>query len=143
MVSYVEKVEVEEKARPIVQDFMVDAPVVFKLGDEIYSVMKSLLAHKVTGAPVLAESGDIAGFISEKDCLKVVALNAYHGGRRGGKVEDYMTGQSVLTTVTPQTGLYKVAQMFLALPYKKLLVVDEEKLLGLVRRSVVLRVVAK
>jgi len=139
--SYMEKVEVEEKTIPVVKDFMIDQPVTIPLGEDIYKVMRTLLQYKTTGAPVLDEAGNLAGFISEKDCLRLVALNAYHGSRRTGKVEEYMTCKDALTTVTPETGLYKVAQLFIQLPYKKLIVTSDDRLIGLVRRDDVLKAV--
>ena len=139
--SYVEKVEVNEKVYPVVKDFMIDPPVTFNTSDEIYIAMKTLLSFGVSGAPVLDDKGLLAGFISERDCLRLVALNVYHNSRRSGIIEDYMTGREGLTTVDTQTDLYKVAQLFVQLPYKKLLVVENEKLLGVVRRGDVLKVV--
>ena len=139
--NYMEKMETVEKVVPKVKDIMVDSPVTFKKTDDIHNVIRSLLSFKITGAPVLDEMGDLTGFISEKDCLRIVALNAYHGGRRSGTVEEFMTCEEALTTVTPDTGLYKVAQIFLQLPYKKLMVSENRKLMGIVRRSDVLKAV--
>ena len=121
---------------------MIDSPVTFKTDDDIFKVMKTLLSFKITGGPVLDEQGLLTGFISEKDCLRLVALNAYHGSRRTGTVADYMTGKDALTTVTPETGLYKVMQLFIQLPYKKIIVAENGKLIGTVKRTDVLKAVA-
>ncbi|PIE90189.1 MAG: CBS domain-containing protein [Acidobacteria bacterium] len=139
VMSFMEKVEPEVKEHPLVREHMVDTPVVFKTSDEIYYAMNTLIQFGISGAPVVDEDGFLTGFLSERDCLKCVALNLYHNSRRAGVVENYMTSREALTTVGPDIGLYKASHLFMQLPYKKLLVVEEGRLVGLIRRSDILK----
>jgi predicted transcriptional regulator len=128
----------EKKTTPRAADIMVQNYVHFKPDDEVYLAMNLLLEAGVSGGPVLDDKHHLLGFLSEKDCLVAVSRDVYHNEKLGGKVESFMTPAEGLTTIAPETGLYKTAQLFIHLPYKKLLVVEGDKFLGVVRRSDVL-----
>ena len=124
---------------PRVGEFMSRSFLEIRPDMEIYQAMALLLKHKVTGAAVVDDNKRLVGIISEKDCLKLVAHDAYDNVPRGGSVESYMTTKVV--TLQPSSGLNEAAHIFINNPYKKLPVLDKGKLVGVVRRRDVLAVI--
>ncbi len=121
---------------PNTGEFMSQSYVPVTPETDIYKAMALLLKHQVTGAPVVDEAHNLVGIVSEKDCLKLAAQDAYQNDLPGGPVRNFMTKDVV--AVTPDTGLNQVADIFIKTPYKKLPVVDHGKLVGVVRRRDVL-----
>jgi CBS domain-containing protein len=57
---------------------------------DVYEAIRKLLEHRITGAPVVEQSGEIVGVFSEMDCLRIALSSTYYEGM-GGKVGEYMT----------------------------------------------------
>jgi predicted transcriptional regulator len=126
-----------------VRDYMVSAKelITFRPDTDIREVVKTLLANRITGAPVLDDSGNLVGLIDDKDCLKVIFDTAYHDQPIHAKTVDrFMT--NVLKTISVDADIYDVANLFLTTPYKRLLIVDDdEKLVGQISRRDILRAI--
>ena len=134
----------QEKKTPktaLVIDYMVKKLITFKPETEILKVIDTLIENRITGAPVLNSKNELVGLIDDKDCLKVLFEGVYHNQPLDNKtVAHYMS--NVMKTVTPQTDIYEVADIFLNTIYKRLLVVDDHgKLLGQISRHDVLRAI--
>lgn len=140
--SYQSKLQ-EPKPQPYpnVDSFMSRSFVRVSPDTDIYTAMAMLLKHQVSGAPVVDGEDRLLGFISEKDCLSLVAHDSYDHMQHGGPVTKFMTAQ--VLTLTPEMGLNEVAEIFMSKPYRKLPVVDGGKLVGVVRRRDALGVVQK
>lgn len=65
--------------------------VTFQPDTEIREVVKTLLKHEITGAPVLDGNGALLGLIDDKDCLKVLIDTAYYNNMQRMIVENYTT----------------------------------------------------
>ena len=128
--------EPKREQYPLTREFMSRSFLTVKPDDDIYAVMDLLLKKKATGAPVIGAEGQLAGMISEKDCLKMVVRDIYENQHHGGPVSHYMTTEVI--TVGPKHGLNRVAELFINHPFKKLPVVADGKLVGVVRRHEVL-----
>jgi len=103
----------------------------------VREVASMLLKHKISGAPVVNEEGVLVGVISEKDCIKAL-LHAVHHGVPFSLVRDVMTTK--LITITEQTHIMTMADLFTNHPIRRLPVVREGgKLVGQVSRRDVLR----
>ena len=108
--------------------------------DDIYRAMDLLLKKKLSGAPVIDESKHLVGILSEKDCLRVVAAEAFESLPKG-KVSDYMTKEVV--TLSPRSTIYDVVDRFLRSSFRRLPVVDErEAFVGVVSRTRVVKTIA-
>ena len=125
---------------PVTESFMSRSFLTVRPDMEIYDVMDLLVRHNTTGAPVVDNIGKLVGIISERDCLKVVnrVLYNHNSAALGGPVRDYMT--TTVQTVSPKACLYEVADLFLQLPYKKLPVELNGRVVGMVKRHTVLSV---
>ncbi len=88
----------------------------------IYRAMKSLSKHRLLGASVVDADGRLVGILTEKDCLKVLAGEAFDGLPEG-RVLDYMTRD--VETMRPTTSLFEIVQRFLGRTYRQLPVVDD------------------
>lgn len=120
------------------KDYMAANLVTFTPETAIFDAIRQLVEHSLSGAPVVDKLGNIIGMLSEKDCLKV-ALNAGYYGEHGGVVADFMSRNPV--TVDAETSIVEVAQMFLGSAFKRYPVVTDNRLVGQISRSDVLRAI--
>ena len=104
----------------------------------VAEAIKTLLSHKISGAPVVDPDGALLGVLSEFDCLRAIANQQFHESMdETGLVEDLMTrgGQ----TIGPEMDLFQVAQAFVSRRVRRLPVLEGDRLLGQVSRRDVLR----
>ncbi len=121
--------------------------------DFIIDAVKMFYIHKVTGLPVIEGNWYLVGFISESDIIKaalptyleIITSSAFldkegelglfdkiHGiGFR--KVEDFMAKEVVY--VEPSASLMSVADLMIRKRIKRLPVVQNGKLMGIIDRS--------
>lgn len=139
------KVANEKKDRklvtPPIGDYMTKELITFKPDTEIMTVIESLLKNRITGAPVLNDSGEVVGLIDDKDCLHVLMSSAYNNQPVArDTVSDYMS--NVMKSVSVDADLLDAATIFTSTPYKRLIVVDKKgKLVGQISRRDVLRAI--
>lgn len=123
----------------LVKDYMSANLLTFTPETDVREAIAGLLEYGVSGAPVVDRLGNIVGFLSEKDCLKV-ALNAAYNQELGGPVSEFMSRNVV--TIDTETSILDVARRFLESPYKRYPVVDENnRLVGQISRSDVLKAI--
>ena len=107
--------------------------------DDVYAAMQIFLRRRFSGAPVVDADGRLLGILSEKDCLRVLAGEAWDGLPEG-KVRDYMT--TTVSTVRADTPLIDVVGRFLGRPYRRFPVVDDDgRVLGQISRRDILRAI--
>ncbi len=110
--------------------------VTFKPDTEIMDAIHELVHHRIAGAPVVDDKGDLVGMLSELDCMKV-ALNAGYYGDWGGPVSDYMT--TAVESVDAEMNIVDLAQKFLDSGYRRFPVLRNNRLVGQVSRRDALR----
>lgn len=101
-----------------------------------------LLQRGISGAPVVGESGELVGLLSEYDCLQAVAGAEYDLDQRDLErtVADAMrTLEQGVHTIPPELDLFGIAHEFVNLRVRRLPVVEEGRLLGQVSRRDALR----
>ncbi len=123
---------------PSVSEFMDKSFIRLRPEMPIYEAIRALLDHAITGATVVDEHGRLIGILSEKDCLRVLLQVAYDG-LPGGVVRDYMS--SALTSIPSTTDITQAASVFLANDFRRLPVVDGDKLVGQITRRDLLRAI--
>ncbi len=94
-----------------------------------------MLRHHVSGMPVVDENGVLAGVVSEFDLLKLI----YNPETEKNRVADYMTVGVV--SVSPTDSVIDVADLFLERSLRRLPVVEDGKLLGMISRRDLIRFV--
>lgn len=120
----------------MVKDHMSAHLVTFTPDTDVLRAIHLLLENHVTGAPVTDKMGNLIGFISERDLLKV-ALDASYHEEWGGKIERYMTPKTL--TVEADQSILEVARLFINTGVKTIPVLDDNRLVGSITRSDVLR----
>lgn len=124
---------------PAIHEYMSTDVLILDPQMDIYEAVDALLKEKVTGAPVVDADGNIVGFISEQDCLKVITKGDVEADVPAGVVADYMTEDVI--TVTPDTDIYYVAGLFIAHGVNLVPVVFEGEIRGYIERKSLLRAI--
>ena len=120
----------------LVKDYMTKTLVTFKRDTNILDAIHTLVEHRIAGAPVVDDAGNLVGMLSELDCLKV-ALQAGYYGEYGGPVAEYMSGD--VMTVNAEMSIVDLAQRFLDSRYRRFPVTDRNRLVGQISRRDALR----
>ncbi len=102
----------------------------------IHEAVKQLVEKRISGGPVVDKRGNLVGFLSEKDCFKVMLNGAYHN-HWGGEVSDFMVTQ--VQTVDADMRMIEFVELFLKAPYRRYPVVKNNRLVGQISRRDVLR----
>jgi len=82
------------------------------------------------------EEGGLVGMLTERDCLRVV-LNASYYSEYGGTVAEFMSTE--IETMSPKDSMIDAAKRFLDKSYRRYPVVDDNRLVGQLSRSDVMR----
>ena len=125
---------------PTVREFMDKTFITLHPEMDVYKAIDILLANKITGAAVVDEREKLVGVLSEKDCLQTLVHGLY-SSLPGGQVRDYMTRK--VTTISPELDVFTTADLFLKNTFRRLLVVEDDKLVGQITRRDLLRVIQK
>ena len=120
----------------LVRDYMAGRLVKFKPDMEVLDAIHELVEHRIAGAPVVNDQGELIGMLSETDCLKV-ALNAGYYGHWGGPVADFMTHD--VETIDADMNIVDLAQRFLDSGFRRFPVLRNNRLVGQISRRDVLR----
>jgi CBS domain-containing protein len=120
----------------LVKDYMARTLVTFKPDTEVLDAIHELVKHRIAGAPVVDDAGNLLGMLSELDCMKVALQAGYHG-QWGGPVKDFMTHG--VETVNAEMNIIDLAQMFIDKSYRRYPVTDHNRLVGQISRRDVLR----
>lgn len=102
----------------------------------IADAVDTLLTRGYSGAPVVDNDGRPLGVLSEHDCVRVLA-NSLYDDWPTGTVADYMT--EMPEVVEEHADLIALAQHFAEGRHRRLLVVRQGKLVGLITRHDLLR----
>lgn len=123
-----------------VRDYMTTNLITFTPQTDLFAAIHDLIKHRISGAPVVNEAGDLVGIISESDCLKHILSGSYYE-EVGGRVGDYMTREPA--TVEANMDIIDVARKFIREKRRRFPVIGPEGVLeGQISRRDVLRAVA-
>jgi CBS domain-containing protein len=118
------------------RDFMITKLVTLRPEMDVIRAVQLLLKNRISGAPVVDNEGNYLGIFSEKCSLNVL-LDAAYEQLPSNEVRMFMDTEA--STISPDTLLLSIAQVFLLTPYRRLPVLDEGQLVGQVSRRDVLR----
>jgi len=120
----------------VARDYMTSAVVTLSPDMNLLDAVHLLLERRISGAPVVDSHGNLAGILTEKDCLRA-ALNASYYGDLGGLVSDHM--QRHVATVSDDTPIFEVTRLFINGHFRRYPVVHGHRLVGSISRRDVLR----
>jgi len=97
------------------------------------AVANTLVTNGISAVPVIDLNNRIVGIISEADLMRQVSGGEHTARLRGRKAEDVMTRQVI--TVDPDTSLQEIANLIEKHRIKRVLVVKDGTLVGVVSRA--------
>jgi CBS domain-containing protein len=127
-------------AKLTARDYMTKNPFVLKPDTDVFEAIRQFIERKITGVPVVDESGQLVGLFSELDCMKAVATASYFE-EMPGKIGDLMTTE--FQRVPPTISIVELAELFSQAALRQFPVVEGEKLVGIISRVDVLKALVK
>lgn len=110
------------------RDAMTSEIVTLKSQTLVEEAMRTLLRCKISGAPVIDDDGKLIGIISEFQLLAVL----YDGKCKQAPVEQFMSRDVI--TVGPDTPLERVADLFVLHRIRRVPVVEDDRVIGILSR---------
>lgn len=110
------------------KDLMTTQVISVEPDDPIRKAIDLMLTHRVSGLPVVDDSGQLLGILSEFDVLELV----WEGDPGTAEVYHYMSRN--VHTIDENADLDTVAERFRTLGVRRLPVVSGEQLVGIISR---------
>ena len=117
-----------------VSDIMTSQLVIFTPEQSIHEVMRAFIKHRISGGPVVDESGKLVGVISEADCMKEISDSRYFNLPILDKsVAHFMTKE--VDTIDANTSVFDAASFFSKSSRRRYPVMENNRLVGQVSRK--------
>lgn len=110
------------------RDYMLTNPVKVRPDDNILDAMRAIIDNKISGVCVVDADGNLAGVLSEMDCLRAV-LGATYNDTGVGKVHEHMSKDNLIVA-HPDENILDVAQDMLQKNKRRRPVVENGRLIG-------------
>lgn len=123
---------------PTVADYMTRRIVTLSPDTSVHAALRLLVAHAISGAPVVDARGEVVGMLTGRDVLGAVFRASYHKDA-GGTVADSMSRD--VQTVEAEADVTEVIERFLESPYRRFPVLAGTQLVGVISRHDVLRAI--
>lgn len=117
------------------EDIMTTHVVAVSIDDSVDHALSLMLRHRISGLPVLDESGKPVGVVSEFDLLKLIC----DGGTDKAMVRNYMSPD--LCSVSEKDDWVCLADLFRAKRVRRLPVLRDGFLVGIVSRHDLMRAI--
>lgn len=114
-----------------VRDYMNREAVTLTPETHLFKAIDLLLAHRVSGAPVVDADGNLVGVLSENDCLRGILSGAYFE-ESCGTVASLMS--RAVETIDADADILKAAEHFVSRGRRRLPVTDQGRLIGQISR---------
>ena len=123
---------------PVARDIMKQKLHTFSPDTDLEDAVRSLIKKGHSGAPVVDASGALVGVLSEFDCVSILAQAASDKWPMG-HVSEHMTQE--VETVPPTEDVFALSTRFNQGRHRRMLVVEDGRLVGIISRRDVLRAV--
>ncbi|RKE98974.1 CBS domain-containing protein [Ichthyenterobacterium magnum] len=121
-----------------VSDFMSRDLITFKPEQTVESVIQTLIKNKISGGPVVNESNELVGVISEGDCLKQISESRYYNmPMEQHTVENRMIKN--VETIDGNMNVFDAANRFLESKIRRFPIVQDGKLVGQISQKDILK----
>ncbi|MCL1123372.1 CBS domain-containing protein [Shewanella surugensis] len=121
-----------------VSDYMDRQPVLLRPEMSLATAVDELLDNHKLGAAVIDHNQHIVGFLTQQDCLAVMLESSYHCDLIS-TVEDCMRTDVLI--MTPNTSILAVAEEMKGMKPKVYPVVENNRVLGTINRTHVLKAI--
>lgn len=133
----VEHADQVQRPVPLVRDFMTTSLITLSPDEDVFVAIDRILAKRISGAPVLDSQSIFLGIFSEKTAMKVLISAAYD--QRPGTSIDAYVNTDPRRLIHIDDSLIAVARKFQQTHYRRLPVVNNQKLVGQVSRRDVIK----
>lgn len=123
---------------PAATDFMTGSVVTVSPESDIVEAVEVLTRRRCSGAPVVDAGGRVVGVLTQECCMRAISGSIFNA-EVPGKVDDHMVADFV--TVGPEADLFSVVSTFREQD-RRLLVVDHDRVVGIITRGDALRALA-
>ncbi|MDO8907516.1 MAG: CBS domain-containing protein [Pseudohongiella sp.] len=124
------------------EDYMISKPVTVQADAPLFEAVDLITKNQVSGLCVVNDAGELAGILSEMDCLRGILTASYDNGSIG-IVKDYMVSTNI-TSAKASDDIIDVASDMLAKGQRRRPVVNENnKLVGQITCRQILAAVRK
>ena len=117
-----------------VADIMTSQLVIFTPEQSIHEVMRAFIKHRISGCPVVDESGKLVGVISEADCMKEISDSRYFNMPILDKSVSYFMTNEV-DTIESNMSVFDAAALFSKSSRRRYPVMEGKRLVGQVSRK--------
>ena len=118
----------------LVEDHMSKKLVTFSPDQSILEVMESFAKYRISGGPVLDDSGFLVGIVSEADCMKQISESRYFNQPIGDRnVEDFMSKE--VETIPNDMSIFDAAGIFHKTGRRRLPVLKDGLIVGQISRK--------
>lgn len=113
----------------LTKDCMYRKPATIGPESSIFEAIQLLVEYRITGVTVVDNKEEVAGVLSELDCLRAVLGNIYNEGNASQSlVGDFMTRDFV--ACKPNDDIVDAAQSMLAHNHRRRPVIQDQRLVG-------------
>ena len=126
---------------PTVRQFMDKFVDTLSPETDIMEAVDFLLEKRITGALVTNAKGELAGILTETDCLKLLTLGGADFDKPKGRVKDFMSKD--VQTIPPTMDIYYAAGLFLSAKIRRFPVVENGRIVGAITQFDILRAVQR
>jgi CBS domain-containing protein len=107
---------------------------------DVIEASQMLSTRRISGAPVVDDTGNLAGILSDTDCIRALIKFGFDPDWRG-LVSEFMSPK--VETVDIDDSILDVAQRFVQIRYRRYPVMEDNRVVGVVSRADVLRALEK
>lgn len=125
---------------PTVREIMTESTLRIDPEMPVYDAIDKMIAKKLAGVPVIDGERRLVGFLTEKDCLRMLAVSHMYN-TTGQRVLDVMS--QIKEALEPELDLLSAAMRFLNCNFATLPVLEGETLVGSISRQDIMRAIVK
>ena len=129
------RAQVKKSVRKLfVRDIMCQKLVVFRPEQTIHEVMEHFIKHRISGGPVVDQSGQLIGIISEADCMRQISDSRYFNlPILDRAVTNFMTKE--VETIESSKSIFEAASLFSKSKRRRFPVMENRRLVGQISRK--------
>ena len=130
-------------AQILVSDYMTTNLITFKAEDSLEHVIAQLIAHKISGGPVVNDKNELIGIISEGDCIKHISDSMYYNMPMDSTNTVQKNMVSEVETIDKNMNIFDAATKFISSKIRRFPIVENGKLIGQISQKDILKAALK
>ena len=126
----------------LVRDIMTRNLIVFHPDQTIHEVMEQFIKNRISGGPVVDDSENLIGVISEADCMKQISESRYFNMPiLDRSVANFMS--TAVETIDASKSIFEAASRFTKKNRRRFPVLEHNKLVGQISRKDIVKAALK